>query len=401
MNVPPAEAAPNLTPPPGNPRFPLLDALRAAAALSVFFGHTITGVFTLAGHPELFTLATEFAYQGVAIFFVLSGFLLYRPFLTARARGRRMSLVSYAERRALRIVPAYWVALSICLALGVVHGVTTSNWWVFYGFGQNYRFSTIGSGIGVAWTLGIEVTFYAVLPLLALIAARLARGRVPTGSDVALLVVLAVASLAYRQHFSAFADLAKASTLLGTFFWFALGMGLALASMSNRVTDAMSVLAGRRSWWAGASWLAAAALFALLHVLQWDAHLSATPTHVLYGVIAFCIVLPGVFGDNARGPVRGILELRVLAWVGLISYSFYLYHTIVIQQLDKLVISPPALRYVAVTAIALPVSCALAATSYYVLERPLMRLPRLTARASATARGASGGAGSGSPPRSS
>src|SRR5437016_2614913 len=102
------ERAPNLAPPPDNPRFPLFDGLRAVAALSVFAGHTVTGTYAYADHHDLFLLAAKLADQGVAIFFVISGFLLYRPFVTARADGRRLRLGGYAARRLARIVPAYW-----------------------------------------------------------------------------------------------------------------------------------------------------------------------------------------------------------------------------------------------------------------------------------------------------
>ena len=102
-----AELAPNLTPPPGNPRFALFDGLRAIAALSVFLGHTVTGLYTFQAHPNLFLDAVQLAYQGVAIFFLISGFLLYRPFVASRRGGRRVGLGDYLRRRLLRIVPVH------------------------------------------------------------------------------------------------------------------------------------------------------------------------------------------------------------------------------------------------------------------------------------------------------
>jgi peptidoglycan/LPS O-acetylase OafA/YrhL len=372
-----AATAPNLTPPPGNPRFPLFDSLRAIAALCVFAGHTITGTVAPVRHPYLVELASQVAYEGVAIFFLLSGFLLYRPFLTARASGRPVSLVDYTRRRVLRIVPAYWVALTVCLVFGFVGGVSTGNWWIFYGFGQTYSFSTIGSGIGVAWTLCVEASFYVVLPLFALVAARLGgRGRGLRG-DVGLLVVLAAASLAFRQHFSSFADLATASTLPGMFFWFALGMGLAIASVTERGPAAMARLTRSLGGWPSLSWIVALGVFAAAHELQASATLTpeSAGTHVLYGLAAFFLLLPAVFDDRAGGLVRRFLGLPALAWIGLISYSFYLYHTIVIAQLEQLAVDHDLpLRYPIVTVAALAISLACSAASFYLLERPLMRL---------------------------
>jgi len=63
----------------------LFDGLRAVAALTVFAGHTVTGVFSLATHKDLFLFASKLADEGVAVFFVISGFLLYRPFVAAQS----------------------------------------------------------------------------------------------------------------------------------------------------------------------------------------------------------------------------------------------------------------------------------------------------------------------------
>ena len=89
-----------VAPPPGNPRFPLVDGVRAIAAVSVLVFHaTVTS-----------SLPRTYVYQfasGVPIFFLLSGFLLYRPFVAARLGGRRkIRARDFARRRLLRIVPA-------------------------------------------------------------------------------------------------------------------------------------------------------------------------------------------------------------------------------------------------------------------------------------------------------
>src|SRR5437763_7021548 len=90
-------------------RYPLIDGLRAAAALGVLLTHSaISSGLVTAG-------ATGFRYAqrlevGVTIFFVISGFVLYRPFLVARLEGAELPRVGrYARRRALRILPAYWI----------------------------------------------------------------------------------------------------------------------------------------------------------------------------------------------------------------------------------------------------------------------------------------------------
>jgi peptidoglycan/LPS O-acetylase OafA/YrhL len=383
------EAAPNLAPPPGNPRFPLFDSLRAIAALSVFLGHTVTGTQLFGQHPKIFLLAVEVADQGVAIFFLISGFLLYRPFLAARRAGRTLALRDFARRRILRIVPAYWIALTLFLITGLVSGVTAHNWWIFYGFGQIYSINTIGHGIGAAWTLCIEVTFYAALPVFAFVAARFGRNPQSVRGDIALLAVLVVASLAFRAHFHAFTSFATVSTLPGTFTWFALGMALAILSVTQegRPRPAwVTQFVVRRPT---VCWLLAVACFALLsHVSRSYSGVSvALATYVLYGLVALLILLPGVLGDAAGGLARRALRLSALAWIGLVSYAFYLYHTIVIKQVNKLAIDDHVgPRYAFVLVLSFVISCICAGVSYYVFERPIMRLrswpriPRLRRR---------------------
>jgi peptidoglycan/LPS O-acetylase OafA/YrhL len=375
-----AEVAPNLAPPPGNPRFPLFDSLRAIAALSVFLGHTVTLTYSLAQHRSVVLFAEQVAYQGVAIFFLISGFLLYRPFLTARRTGRPLGVRSFARRRVLRIVPGYWVALTVLVVAGLVSGVTADNWWIFYGFSQIYSFNTLGRGIGVAWTLCIEVTFYAALPIFAVVAARLSPGRLSIRGDVVLLVSLAIASLAFRAHFSSFADIATVSTLPGTFLWFALGMALAIASVIDEGGSERSWLAALVTVRPTLSWVVAAVASALLYYLFRDTNAVATQIveHALYGLVALLILLPGVFGEMAGGMPRRLLRVSALAWIGLISYGFYLYHPVAIAQIDKLAAHQHLPAYPVVLALAGLITTACAAASYYIVERPLMRLGRQT-----------------------
>ena len=376
------DQAPNLVPPPGNPRFPLFDALRAIAALSVFLGHTVLGDRSLATHHSLLIWAGLTSYQGVGIFFLISGFLLYRPFLVARRGGAPLRVPAYAKRRFLRIVPAYWAALTIFIAAGFVSGVTAHNWWIFYGFGQVYSSDTVRGGIGVAWTLAVEVTFYAALPLFAWLAARLGRLAGSVAGDVLLLVALSAASLVVRADTSPL-HTAQLSTLAANFPWFALGMGVALLSV---------VLEGRPApaWFGGllprawplVSWTVAGLLFVLLHAvavgsIALSASAAAVVANVLYGLVALFILLPAAFGEAHGGAVRGVLRARALAWVGLVSYGVYLYHTIVIAQLEKVLPSGGgAPHYLALALCSLVVTLACAAVSYYALERPIMRLGR-------------------------
>src|SRR3954451_5306241 len=97
-------------------RFPLVDSMRAIAALAVFGTHVAFFMGAYDGSP-----IGPYAQRldvGVTGFFLISGFLLYRPFVLARQGGDALPAVgAYAWRRGLRIAPAYWVALTVSALL--------------------------------------------------------------------------------------------------------------------------------------------------------------------------------------------------------------------------------------------------------------------------------------------
>lgn len=206
-------------------RDPSLDSVRALAALAILVFHVLT--VGLASHDlGVFGPVVNRLDIGVPVFFVLSGFLIYAPFVVSA--GRRPRISTYAMRRFLRIVPAYWVALAF--ASGPTHP-----WTIFDAgqlrytfFGQAYSEDTIFLGIGAAWSLCTEVAFYAMVPVLAwvLFAAgvRLAR------TEVCVLLGLAAASLMLRPWlWDAGRSGLATGLLLTNLWWFTLGMLLAIA----------------------------------------------------------------------------------------------------------------------------------------------------------------------------
>jgi peptidoglycan/LPS O-acetylase OafA/YrhL len=126
---------------------------------------------------------------GVTLLFVLSGFLLYRPFAAAVLREREIpSLMAYLRNRALRILPAYWVILLFTGLVLQTTQVRESSGMLGVGalddpllllinvaFVQNFHPTTVLTGVGPAWALAAVVVFYVVLPLLVLVAASLAK----------------------------------------------------------------------------------------------------------------------------------------------------------------------------------------------------------------------------------
>src|SRR6266480_1591429 len=112
------------------------------------------------------------------IFFLISAFLLYRPFVATRLRDESPPRVwAYAWRRLLRVVPAYWVAFTLTVVwLGFSFGSIYGHWRfpIFYGFGTIYWHATLfGNPLPQAWSLCVEAVFYVILPFYAAFMRRL------------------------------------------------------------------------------------------------------------------------------------------------------------------------------------------------------------------------------------
>src|SRR5262249_13194281 len=109
---------------------------------------------------------------GVGVFFVLSGFLLFRPFLAAAARGEtRRRFGAYLWHRAVRILPAYWVMIVVVLlTLPDNDDVGRGTWVRLLTLSDIYvHGGGLTDGVTQTWSLATEVVFYLLLPLLVLV----------------------------------------------------------------------------------------------------------------------------------------------------------------------------------------------------------------------------------------
>jgi peptidoglycan/LPS O-acetylase OafA/YrhL len=385
-----AAPSPAVAPPPGNPRFPLLDAMRALAALAIVLTHT-------AGVSDFNTDNALGAYtarlnMGVTLFFLLSGFLLYRPFVAARLEGRPpVRIRDYTRRRVLRIVPAYWVALTVLALWPGLPAFWDGPWWRSYTFAQNYWLESTVQGIFPAWTLCIEISFYLALPFIAAAIGRLAGRR--WGIELALLFVLAAGSIALRSALQADGGFFVLQNTLATYLdWFVYGMVLAVLSVVSvgREWRALRVIE-RRPWlpWAGAAvafWFVATQLDLPRGFFLVYTNINYLGEHLGYALIAVLLLLPAIFGERGGGWPRRLLAARPLAWLGLVSYGIFLYHGPFVlwlkrQDADTWI---PGSGYLSITIPAVAMAVTAASLSYYLVERPALRFKDRAPRGSSS-----------------
>jgi peptidoglycan/LPS O-acetylase OafA/YrhL len=351
--------------------------LRAIAALSVVANHAAnrpTGVT----HGWVGNVASQLN-SGVTIFFLISGFLLYRPFIAARQNGLRPPRArDFARRRILRIVPAYWLALVVVSAWLGVAGPFGRHWWIYFGFLQTYDAKTAFSGLSVAWSLSTEMTFYVLLPLYAIALARLAKRPYAFRAETSILAGLCLVTLAFDHVEPHIGSYKYTYTIAGTFDWFALGMFLALASVVVERRTTMPLLVRLVQKLPELCWLAAAAAFSL-DVAIWTYHPIFIGTHLLFGATAFFLLLPAVFQEDPgarRGFPRWLLGTRLLAWLGLVSYGIYLWHTPLMTKLAPSLTNngTSASSFFILAAAGGVTAVVVAAASYYLVEQWFLRL---------------------------
>jgi peptidoglycan/LPS O-acetylase OafA/YrhL len=338
-----------------------IDGLRALAILSVVLYHA-----DLRWLPGGFT--------GVDIFFAISGYLI-GGHIFSEVRAGSFSYLRFYQRRARRILPAFYVVLLITIAAALLllsplearqfgrsaFAATLSVSNILFWHGAKY-FDTKSEFIPLlmTWSLGIEEQFYAIVPLLMVLLARMRR-------NLILPAIFAVCALSFllAQHelmSQSEAAFQAAFYLLPARAW-ELGVGLALAVAELRINQkALPVFICQS--------LGPIGLLSILSsVVLLTAHSPFPGVAALPSVLgtAILIAVPGSFIN------RRLLSLPPLVFVGRVSYSWYLWHWPLLAFVN--IVNggnlPPTVPLFTVAA-AFP----LAVISYFFIEQPFRRSAR-------------------------
>jgi peptidoglycan/LPS O-acetylase OafA/YrhL len=360
-----------------------VDALRAVAALMVLVSHAPK----LAPNQPVDIVAKEAPRLGVGVwvFFAASGYLIAGPFLRALLDGRATPPAGrYAVRRAVRILPAYWVALTAILVL--VSGGFVAHWWqipVHALLLQGLVPGELKNFYVVAWSLGVEAIFYVLVPLGAWLVLRRTRGgvvsldRLVTGV-LALWAFAIAASLLVAVAFPMQAGGrlpggVQVLDLVGALGNFCPGMLVFLAVAAARDESSR----WRRRYVAVASrplptlTVAVVLLLGATQLPFLTSHVAAALQLPFFGIAAGLILATFVHGGWTRRMAR------VLAPIGLVSYGVYLWHWVILSVLvrhhvELLGGSGPVATFARV-ALLLVLTLPVATLSWVLLERPLLR----------------------------
>lgn len=398
MNQPtePVSAVEPRPPAAGEPVFPVLDTMRAIGAFGVLVTHVAfwAGSYTQHGH---FGALLARADVGVALFFVLSGFLLSRPWLSAAREVRPAPAVGrYFWKRVLRIFPIYVVTVVIALSLITDNrDLGVADWLRTLLMVDIYVEPRLPSGLTQMWSLTTEVAFYLVLPLLMWLftVGRGGRGLHPPRIILGV-VLMFVVTIGWHLSWAAAIPQSEGRATLqwlpAMLNWFGLGIALALlyeldrsGSTAGRLRRTIKALAVSP----GVCWsLAAGILLAAATPLAGPTMLAApTPSEsltktLLYGFFAALVILPGIFADP-DGAYARVMSRPRLRRLGHISYGLFCLHLPILHFVMWMtgyeLFQGHFWQILVLTSV---LSVLAAEIAYRVVEEPFMRLRNLGRR---------------------
>jgi peptidoglycan/LPS O-acetylase OafA/YrhL len=352
-----------------NGRIPSLDGLRALSIIAVVLGH-LSGT---QGAPAWLG-TVNLAHLGVSVFFIISGFLITGLLITEEERRGRISLPHFYLRRTLRIMPAYYVFLLAMviavlfgpLQIGAIDFAHAATYTINYGGHRSWE-------IGHFWSLAVEEQFYLLWPLTFLLAGRKRAAYIALGA-VCVIPVLRLAEFTYESQFPWDVVHGANEWIIGVTFETAadgIALGCLMALWRPQLDAHPVVRRVTEYWWLPLVLMGVSVLFG--H--RWKSRYLLTDT---FANLAIGTMLLRVLRDDSR-PLARMLNARPLAYIGTLSYSIYLW-----QQPFLYAVPWQKARHVPIGGwwrafpqnLVLTAACAVG--SYYLVEKPFLRLrPRV------------------------
>lgn len=327
-------------------RFVAGDPLRAIAAFGVLFGHTFAFALSVSGHSDLvgqvvpgigwLKWPVAAGPELVFLFFALSGYLIGRPFIRAFVEGTEFpSPTRYLKHRFLRIVPAYWVVLTIALFWIALPSKPLGAVVEAYFFLLDWYQSPIEGALAQAWTLRIEMRFYLALPIVAAGCIWVARAAGPRLGRTARCWIVIGLALAWgvgavvitggENPFTNGAGVLQAA--------FAFAPGLVFAGIELLPFRAESVRRPIVAYTAGAAVVVAGSLW----LYPWVEFLN---TDIMKFRFREMLLLSMILGGLLIWQWSGrrtwvVLDNPVMRWFGSRSYGIYLLHLLVLAKLSE------------------------------------------------------------------
>jgi len=362
-------------------RQPGLDLLRALAIIVVVIYHAALFGFKLPGRVD------RFGWIGVDLFFVLSGYLIGGQLLAPLARDQRMNLGRFFARRALRIMPAYFVVLAIYFLLPSwrEYSEMSQPLWKFVLSIQNIALHG-GTAFSHAWSLAVEDQFYLALPFLLLFLYR------RPSSAIIIPCLLVVGGIALRTFLAAQnPSIDGGVSFRGFQAWIyyptwtrldPLVFGVALAAIEKF----------RPQWWRRLTnyaiwlWLPALALIAYGLWLGEGDYLTVTACTWQFPLIALGMAALLICAVSPRLVFRRV-AIPGAAFIASIAYSAYLIQKLVIRFVEQFCASHNIVLTSAPALICVELCVYAAATIlFFTVERPFLQLRhRITPRSRASA----------------
>ena len=348
--------------------YPAFDGLRAIAALAVIVGHAAA-----IGHPVRWTGC---AFIAVRFFFVLSGFLITGILIdhVLKADSPWKSLKSFYIRRMLRLCPPYFAFLLFFLVIGNEFVFKTIAWTATYTSNFCFAYFTRPRPpLSHFWTLAVEEQFYLVWPILLLLLSK---------KRVALLSIVGIGILGgfvYREvaeHFDAtrqqilYPPIASLDSLL---------MG-ALAAMLMRGQSTAAHTGLKLLRFAGLYLAIPFLTLGLISAqLSWNVWFDLTTDGQFTTALASVGIVILFATGQPENKIGNFLCSRPMRFLGTISYGLYVYHF----PLDRIVYEQILMKqygvadsFVLHSAFVLATTLIVSTLSWYLLERPVLRLKR-------------------------